>query len=144
MKPGGVIVTISALITGVLFGIGLIVSGMANPAKVLGFLGVTGDWDPTLAFVMGGALLVVVPAFRLISDRKRPILEKEFDLPEEKRIDTRLIAGSALFGVGWGLSGFCPGPAVVALVPAVAGGMGPVLAFFAALIAGMVLYERFA
>lgn len=103
-----------ALLSGALFGLGLAVSGMADPRKVIGFLDVTGDWDPTLALVMGGALLVVVPAFRAIFGRRRPVLAEDFELPSNKEIDTRLLGGSALFGVGWGLSGFCPGPAVVA------------------------------
>jgi uncharacterized membrane protein YedE/YeeE len=130
-----------ALFSGAVFGLGLAVSGMADPAKVIGFLDVAGEWDPTLAFVMGGALLVTVPAFRLIFRRRRPVLG-DFDLPSEKRVDARLLGGSALFGVGWGLSGFCPGPAVVALVPALATGIVPVLAFVAARIAGMAIYER--
>lgn len=135
---------ISALLTGTIFGLGLVISGMSNPAKVIGFLDVTGNWDPTLAFVMGGAILVAAPALRLIFTRKRPVLDEQFDVPDRTEIDGRLIFGSALFGVGWGLSGFCPGPAVVALVPALAGGIVPVLVFFAAMVMGMVIYERFA
>lgn len=127
-----------ALFSGVLFGLGLVVSGMVNPAKVLGFLDVAGDWDPTLAFVMGGALLVAVPAFRVILKRPRPVLAEEFDLPAKKDLDARLLAGSALFGVGWGLAGFCPGPAVTAL----ASGLAPVFVFVAAMVAGMALYKR--
>jgi len=119
-----------------LFGLGLAVSGMMNPAKVVGFLDVAGEWDPTLAFVMGGALLVTVPAFRLILNRPRPILADGFALPTKSALDGRLLGGAALFGVGWGLSGFCPGPAVAALVT----GLTPVFAFVAAMIAGMVLY----
>lgn len=130
------------LIAGALFGLGLAVLGMANPEKVLGFLDVAGDWDPTLAFVMGGALLVAAPAFRLIFRRKRPVLAEEFDLPQKTAIDGRLVGGSVLFGIGWGLSGFCPGPAVVALVPALAAGLVPVFAFFVAMLVGMLLYER--
>ena len=130
------------LLAGALFGLGLAVSGMANPEKVLGFLDVAGDWDPTLAFVMGGALLVAAPAFRLIFRRKRPVLAEEFDLPQKTAIDGRLVGGSVLFGIGWGLYGFCPGPAVVALVPALAAGLVPVFAFFVAMLVGMVLYER--
>jgi uncharacterized protein len=127
-----------ALFSGVLFGLGLVVSGMVNPAKVLGFLDIAGDWDPTLAFVMGGALLVAVPAFRVILKRPRPVLAEEFDLPAKKDLDARLLAGSALFGVGWGLAGFCPGPAVTAL----ASGLAPVFVFVAAMVAGMALYKR--
>ena len=108
--------TLVALFAGALFGLGLSVSGMMNPAKVIGFLDFAGGWDPTLAFVMGGALLVTVPAFRLILNRPRPILADGFALPSKSTLDGRLLGGAALFGVGWGLSGFCPGPAVAALV----------------------------
>ncbi len=125
------------LFAGALFGLGLAVSGMVDPAKVIGFLDVAGDWDPTLAFVMGGALLVTIPAFRLIFKRPRPVLVDEFELPTKKGLDTRLLEGSALFGVGWGLSGFCPGPAVTAL----ATGLTPVFAFVVAMIAGMAIYK---
>ncbi len=125
------------LFAGALFGWGLAVSGMVDPAKVIGFLDVAGDWDPTLAFVMGGALLVTIPAFRLIFKRPRPVLVDEFELPTKKGLDTRLLGGSALFGVGWGLSGFCPGPAVTAL----ATGLTPVFAFVVAMIAGMAIYK---
>ena len=128
--------TLVALFAGMLFGLGLAISGMMNPAKVVGFLDVAGGWDPTLAFVMGGALLVTVPAFRLILGRPRPILADGFALPTKSALDGRLLGGAALFGVGWGLSGFCPGPAVAALVT----GLTPVFAFVAAMMAGMVLY----
>ncbi len=132
-----------ALLSGALFGLGLAVSGMANPAKVIGFLDVAGDWDPTLAFVMGGAILVAGPSYHLIFRRRqRPVLAGDFELPAKKDVDVRLIGGSALFGVGWGLSGFCPGPAVVALVPALASGIVPVFAFVVAMVAGMAIYER--
>ena len=125
-----------ALFAGALFGLGLAVSGMTNPAKVIGFLDFAGGWDPTLVFVMGGALLVTIPAFRLILGRPRPILAGDFALPAKSTLDARLLGGAALFGVGWGLSGFCPGPAVVALTT----GLTPVFAFVAAMVAGMVLY----
>ncbi len=131
-----------ALFSGALFGLGLAVSGMADPAKVIGFLDVAGDWDPTLAFVMGGAILVAVPAFRLVFKRPRPVLSGDFELPTKKEVDARLLGGSALFGVGWGLSGFCPGPAVVALVPALVTGIVPVFAFVIAMVVGMAIYER--
>jgi uncharacterized protein len=127
---------IVALFSGALFGLGLAVSGMTNPAKVIGFLDFAGGWDPTLAFVMGGALLVTIPAFRLILGRQRPILADGFALPTKTSLDARLLGGAALFGVGWGLSGFCPGPAVVALTT----GLTPVFAFVAAMVAGMVLH----
>lgn len=132
---------IAALCSGALFGLGLAVSGMANPAKVIGFLDVAGDWDPTLAFVMGGAILVAMPAFHRIFKLQRPVLAKRFELPNKSSLDGRLIWGSALFGIGWGLSGFCPGPAVVALVPALTTGMAPVFVFFGAMVAGMAIYE---
>lgn len=128
--------TFVALFAGMLFGLGLAVSGMMNPARIIGFLDVAGRWDPTLAFVMGGALLVTVPAFRLILNRPRPILADGFDLPTRSTLDRRLLGGAAVFGVGWGLSGFCPGPAVAALTT----GLAPVFAFVAAMLAGMVLY----
>jgi uncharacterized membrane protein YedE/YeeE len=128
--------TLVALFAGALFGLGLAVSGMMNPAKVIGFLDFAGGWDPTLAFVMGGALLVTIPAFRLILGRQRPVLADGFELPTRSALDARLLGGAALFGVGWGLSGFCPGPAVAALVT----GLAPVFAFVAAMMLGMVVY----
>jgi uncharacterized protein len=127
----------AALASGLVFG--LAVSGMMNPAKVIGFLDVAGAWDPTLAFVMVGALLVAVPAYRLVPRRGgRPILEEKFFLPEKKAIDAPLLGGSALFGVGWGIVGFCPGPAIAALGT----GLLPVFAFVAAMLAGMALHAR--
>jgi uncharacterized protein len=104
-----------SLISGALFGIGLIVSGMSDPAKVLNFLDVFGTWDPSLAFVMVGALLVTAVGYRLAWRRQKPVLTEKFDLPLRQHIDVRLLTGAALFGVGWGLSGFCPGPAVTSL-----------------------------
>jgi uncharacterized membrane protein YedE/YeeE len=111
---------------------------MMNPAKVIGFLDVTGDWDPTLAFVMGGALLVTVPAFRIISKRQRPVLADGFELPRKRAVDASLVGGAALFGVGWGLVGFCPGPAVAAL----ATGLTPVFVFVAAMVSGMAIHRQ--
>lgn len=125
-----------ALFAGTLFGVGLAVSGMMNPQKVIGFLDFAGEWDPTLIFVMGGALLVTLPAFRLILKRPRPILADGFALPTRSALDARLLGGATLFGVGWGLSGFCPGPAVAAM----ATGLTPVFAFVGAMIGGMALY----
>lgn len=130
--------SLAALVSGLIFGLGLAVSGMMNPAKVIGFLDVAGDWDPTLAFVMGGALLVAIPAYRVIPHRPRPVLAGSFSLPTKKAVDAPLIWGSALFGVGWGLVGFCPGPAVAALST----GLGPVLLFVAAMLSGMAIYSR--
>ena len=112
---------------------------MMNPASVIGFLDVAGDWDPTLAFVMIGALLGAVPAYRLVPKRGRPVLDEKFPLPEKKAIDAPLLGGSALFGVGWGLVGLCPGPAVAALGT----GLFPVFAFVAAMLAGMAIHTRF-
>lgn len=129
---------VAGLASGLVFGLGLAVSGMMNPAKVIGFLDVAGDWDPTLAFVMGGALLVAIPAYRFIPRRGRPVLEEEFSLPKKKPVDAPLVGGSALFGVGWGLVGFCPGPAIAALGT----GLLPVFAFVAAMLAGMALHTR--
>ncbi len=131
-----------ALFTGTLFGVGLSVSGMVNPDKILGFLDVAGDWDPTLAFVMGGALLVTGPAIPVILRQPRPLLAVKFDLPTRKTLDTRLLGGAALFGVGWGLSGFCPGPAVAALVPALIGGLPAVFVFTGSMVVGMFLHGR--
>ena len=125
------------LFAGTLFGLGLTVSGMVDPAKIIGFLDFAGEWDPTLGFVMGGALLVAIPAFRLILRRPRPVLADEFDLPTKKEVDSPLLAGSAIFGMGWGLAGFCPGPAVTAM----ASGLAPVFTFVAAVVAGMAVYK---
>ena len=125
------------LLGGTLFGLGLSISGMMNPAKILGFLDLAGDWDPTLAFVMGGALLVAIPAFHLIFKRQHPVLVEDFEVPTKKEVDARLLGGAALFGVGWGLGGFCPGPSVTAL----ASGLVPVFAFVAAMVAGMAVYK---
>ena len=104
-----------ALLAGVLFGFGLMLSGMANPQKVMNFLDLAGTWDPTLAFVMGGALLISIPAFHFVLKRSKPWLGDRFQLPARNDIDTKLIAGAAIFGIGWGLSGYCPGPALTAL-----------------------------
>jgi uncharacterized protein len=128
---------VAALLAGLVFGLGLIVSGMANPAKVLGFLDLAGRWDPSLAFVMAGAILIGLPAFALARRRGRSYLGLEMKLPTARHVDRRLVGGSVLFGIGWGLAGFCPGPAIVAL------GMGQAkaLIFVAAMLAGMGLFE---
>jgi uncharacterized membrane protein YedE/YeeE len=126
-------------VAGLVFGLGLIVSGMADPAKVLGFLNVggiaEGRWDPSLAFVMAGAILVAAPGFRLAMRRRAPLFERSFHVSADRRVDRRLLGGAALFGIGWGLSGFCPGPAIVA-VPLGAPGA---LVFVAAMAAGFAL-----
>ena len=131
--------TITALLAGLVFGLGLIVSGMADPAKVLGFLDLAGVWDPSLALVMGGAIGVGLVAFAVAGKRKLSLLGAEMKLPTARGIDRRLLAGSVLFGIGWGVAGFCPGPAVVAL------GMAEVkaLVFVAAMLCGMALFELF-
>jgi uncharacterized membrane protein YedE/YeeE len=104
-----------ALLSGVLFGTGLAISGMVNPAKVLNFFDVFGTWDPSLAFVMAGALAVTMAGYRLVLRQSSPAFASRFHLPSARQIDARLITGSALFGLGWGLSGFCPGPAIASL-----------------------------
>jgi uncharacterized membrane protein YedE/YeeE len=131
--------TFFALLAGAVFGVGLTVSGMADPAKVLGFLDIGGAWDPSLAFVMGGAILVGAFAFTFARKRTLSLLGLEMRMPTATRLDRRLVGGSLLFGVGWGIAGFCPGPALVAL------GMGEqkALIFVAAMLVGMGLYEVF-
>ncbi len=130
-------IVLSSLLAGLVFGLGLIVSGMANPAKVLGFLDLAGAWDPSLALVMGGAIAVGFFAFLVAQKRSRSLLGAEMNLPGAGPIDRRLVAGSMLFGMGWGLAGFCPGPGLVAL------GMGEPKAavFVIAMLAGMALFE---
>lgn len=122
---------------GLLFGIGLIVSGLANPAKVLAFLDVAGAWDPSLALVMAGAIAVGVVGFAAAGRRARSWLGLPMRLPSERSIDRRLILGALLFGTGWGLAGFCPGPALVAL----GAGSRQAMVFVAAMLAGMAVYE---
>lgn len=124
-----------ALLTGLIFGAGLAFSGMTDTAKVLGFLDITGNWDPDLAFVMGGALLVSLVATPWIIGRTKPLFAKTFTLPTNKAIDTRLIVGGMLFGIGWGIWGYCPGPAVTAL----AYGHTSTIVFFIAMVVGMWL-----
>lgn len=128
-----------ALAVGVVFGVGLLVSGMTQPAKVLAFLDVTGEWDPSLMFVMGGAIPIYALAYRLALRRSRPLLADAFVLPTRSTLDGKLIGGAALFGVGWGLSGYCPGPAVVALGSGATG----VAVFVATTALGMWLASRF-
>jgi uncharacterized protein len=103
------------LLLGLLFGVGLVVSGMSDPAKVLNFLDLAGTWDPSLAFVMAGGVLVAFIGYRLVFARGKPLLDGAFHLPTATKIDGRLVAGAAIFGIGWGLGGFCPGPAITAL-----------------------------
>lgn len=106
---------LSALVCGILFGLGLALSGMTDTAKVIGFLDIFGNWVPDLAFVMGGAVAVTLVAFRLVLRRPAPLFDAAFQLPRLTQVDKRLVSGSALFGVGWGLYGYCPGPAIAAL-----------------------------
>lgn len=103
------------LVAGLIFGLGLVISGMANPAKVLNFLDVAGNWDPSLASVMLGAIAVTATGFRFVLRRPKPLLEQSFHLPGQSSIDRPLVVGSAIFGLGWGLFGFCPGPAITSL-----------------------------
>lgn len=102
-----------SLISGLLFAIGLAVGGMTNPLKVISFLNVAGPWDPSLAFVMGGAIAVYAPVYWLTRKMKNPLFDVTFHLPTRRDIDTRLVVGAVLFGIGWGLGGFCPGPGIV-------------------------------
>ncbi|MEO7403690.1 MAG: YeeE/YedE family protein [Burkholderiales bacterium] len=128
----------TSLLAGLVFGIGLIVSGMADPAKVIGFLDLAGSWDPSLALVMAGAIAVGVIAFALARRRTRSILNTAMALPTNSALDRRLVLGSIVFGVGWGIAGFCPGPGLVAL------GMGEskALIFVIAMVAGMAVFEQ--
>ena len=127
----------TSLLAGLVFGLGLLVSGMANPAKVLGFLDLAGRRDPSLAFVMGGAVAVGFVAFLFARKRTVSLLGLEMKLPTARHMDRRLIVGSTIFGIGWGIAGFCPGPALVAL------GMGEskAIAFVVAMLLGMGLFE---
>lgn len=128
---------LSALFAGALFGAGLALSGMTDPMRVRGFLDLFGSWDPTLVFVMGSALMVMAIAWRIQPAMARPLFGEKFSLPTRRDLDSRLISGAALFGVGWGIAGICPGPAfaALALVPAAAA------IFLAGLFGGMILYR---
>jgi uncharacterized membrane protein YedE/YeeE len=127
----------SAFAAGLLFGVGLILSGMTDPGKVIGFLDVFGRWDPSLALVMGGAVLVGVFAFALAARRVKTFFGGAMHLPKNSDIDRRLVGGSLVFGVGWGLAGFCPGPALVSF----ASGQEKAAIFVAAMLGGMVIYH---
>ncbi|MEL6342112.1 MAG: DUF6691 family protein [Myxococcota bacterium] len=128
---------LAAFGAGLLFSLGLAISGMTRPDKVIGFLDVTGSWDPSLAFVMIGAIGVHFFAYRLLPRMRSPVFAERFALPTRQDIDGRLIAGAILFGMGWGIGGFCPGPAIVS----VTGGLFAVLPFIAAMVVGMGLFE---
>jgi len=128
---------LSILLAGILFGLGLTVSGMINPAKVIGFLDLSGNWDPSLMLVLGGGLLVTIPSYHLILKRDTPLLEPRFYLPTRKDLDARLLSGAVLFGIGWGIAGLCPGPALTALVT-----LAPTaLLFVFAMIVGMLAHR---
>jgi len=130
---------LAAFVCGLIFGLGLVLSGMTDPQKVQGFLDLAGNWDTTLAFVMGGAILVAMPAFALWRRRAQPVFAPVFYWPKAVHIDLRLLTGAALFGIGWGLSGLCPGPALVSVVQ---GGQG-IVAFVVAMLLGSWLHDRF-
>ncbi len=124
-------------LTGLIFGLGLVVSGMANPAKVIGFLDLSQPWDPSLMFVMGGAIALGLPGFYLAKRRKTSMLGMPMNLPANTQLDKKLLLGAVLFGAGWGIGGFCPGPAVVAAASLATDG----LIFVAAMLAGMFVFS---
>jgi uncharacterized membrane protein YedE/YeeE len=124
---------------GVLFAVGLVISGMTQPSKVVGFLDFFGRWDPSLAFVMGGAVIINAILFRFIVKRQRPFYEPEFHLPTRNDLDWRLIVGGGLFGIGWGLAGYCPGPGITSLASL----QSPAIVFVAAMAVGMLLFSVF-
>ena len=128
---------IMALFVGLIFGIGLIISGMTDPSKVIGFLDLAGRWDPSLALVMGGAILVGLVTFRFTGGRDKSLLGDVIRLPSATQIDRRLVLGGLAFGTGWGLAGYCPGPALASIA---SGGSKPLI-FAAAMIVGMVIFE---
>lgn len=127
-----------AFASGLIFGAGLLVGGMTDPARVIAFLDLGGHWDPSLAFVMGAALCATLPTFQLLRSRNRPLFEERFFLPTKTDFDWRLLGGAVLFGIGWGVAGLCPGPAIANLST----GSMEVLAFVVAMIAGMWLQDR--
>ena len=129
---------IVSYIIGLIFGLGISISGMANPAKVINFFDFTGTWDPSLAFVMGGALIVTFFGYRFVLKRPAPLLSAQFQVPTRRDFDANLIGGSAVFGVGWGIAGFCPGGAL----PAIGTGRSEVLVFVVALVAGIYAAKR--
>ncbi|USD20119.1 YeeE/YedE family protein [Microbulbifer variabilis] len=129
--------TFPALLAGLIFGLGLLLSGMANPEKVLGFLDIAGAWDPSLALVMAGAIAVSLPAFQLFKGRSQSLLKQTIQLPTNNHIDRRLLIGGLMFGAGWGLAGFCPGPAIVAS----GAGQEKALIFTLAMLAGMGIFR---
>ncbi|MEM8569650.1 MAG: DUF6691 family protein [Pseudomonadota bacterium] len=129
MKP------LATYFIGLIFGVGISISGMINPAKVLNFFDIAGAWDPSLIFVMSGAFVTTFVGYKLVFRRRAPVLEPDFSVPASRPIDAKLIGGSALFGIGWGIAGFCPGGAI----PALGSGRWDVMAFTSALVAGILL-----
>jgi len=127
---------VTAFLAGLIFGVGLIVSGMTDPGKVIGFLDVAGNWDPSLAFVMAGAILVGLFAFAVARRRAKTFFGAALELPQRRDIDGRLVAGSVVFGIGWGLAGYCPGPALVSF----GSGQPKAAIFVAAMLLGMLFY----
>ena len=130
---------LAGYLAGLLFGLGLAISGMTDPARVIGFLDVAGAWDPTLIFVLGGAVITTFIGYRLAWRRQSPVLDARFQLPTRRDLDGRLLGGAALFGIGWGLTGYCPGPAVASLP----GLSWPLALFLVAMVAGWWLARRF-
>ncbi len=128
---------LAAIVSGLIFGVGLLISDMINPGRVLAFLDVAGSWDPSLAFVMGGALIPTAVAHIIRGRRSAPLLDSRFYVPANRSIDWRLVTGAALFGLGWGLVGFCPGPAIAALST----GRWEAVLFVAAMLVGMSVYR---
>ncbi|SNY96654.1 DUF6691 family protein [Halomonas sp. hl-4] len=131
---------VSSYVAGLLFSLGLAVSGMTDPARVVGFLDVAGDWDPTLMFVLGGAVITTFIGYRVVLKQPAPMLDGRFQLPSKQTLDARLLGGAALFGVGWGLSGYCPGPAIASL----GGATLPLVAMLATMVLGWVIARRIA
>ncbi|KUL92960.1 membrane protein [Bosea sp. WAO] len=129
---------ITALAAGTLFGLGLAMSGMLDPARVRGFLDIFGAWDPSLAFVLGGAVTVALAGMAVLKRLRRPVFDEQFHLPATSPVDRRLVLGSAIFGIGWGMAGFCPGPALASLSL----GLAPVVLFVVAMLVGMTLHDR--
>lgn len=126
-------------VAGLLFGLGLAISGMTDPARVLGFLDIAGAWDPTLMFVLGGAVITSFIGYRLVFKRSAPLFGERFQLPTRQDLDIRLLGGAALFGIGWGLSGYCPGPAIASI----SGISLPLIAMLVAMVAGWFAARRF-
>ncbi len=127
----------AAIVSGLVFGFGLTISGMGNPAKVLGFLDVTGNWDPSLALVLAGATGVTILIFRLVLKRQQPVLDSKFHLPTRNDVDAALVLGAGIFGIGWGIAGFCPGPVYTTLLQ----GRWETWVFFVAMITGMAVFK---